>query len=738
MNIIIDSQIKVLNPNKEILDYCKKELTVKNPEIQRKQAMGFWIGNLPKEIKMYSKNGNDLILPIGCIDDVWHIHPFQEDYIINFGKHEKINFPENILKPYDYQEKAIQEMIKSKRGILNARCGAGKSIMAIEIIRRIGYKALIICHTTELLNQFKDYLVKDLGMQKGDYGIIAAGKVEIGKYITIALRQTLVNIDLLNYKNEWGTIIVDECVSGDTEILTENGFVRFDELKKNVKVAQFNNDRTINFVKPLRYIEKQCESYISFKNKDTELFFSENHDIVYSNSQNKLLKRKASEYLKNSFSEDILVNSGTVADDANQKLTSLDKIGIMLQADGCVYYKGKEKTTWKLEFSKERKINEFKKLCKEAGIEFKEYKTRKFEKENWNVSHKFTIKLPNKDYKILSNFLEIPRNIDYAKDIINEISKWDAYWREDETLEYDCTVYENVKFLSTVAFLANIKCSKIIKINKKTQKHKTIYRLYLYKKNKIRYGKFKKQRINENKKMYCVEVPSNMIICKKDDFIFVTGNCHNIAGNVTYVSQYQKILSKLVAEYRFGLTATAFRGDGLSKCMFALTNKVKHTIDEEEIADKIIKAQIKPIYTDYEIPYECQKTDGTLDYTKMPTCLAEDKERNKLILNLLKENKENYCLILSDRLVGLKLLKEQLGEGLLIDGSQTSKKAKKEREEAIEKMRKKEEHYLFATLQLAREGLDIKPLNRLFLIAPSKNKRSINSVSWKNRKKRYK
>ena len=38
------------------------------------------------------------------------------------------------------------------------------------------------------------------------------------------------------------------------------------------------------------------------------------------------------------------------------------------------------------------------------------------------------------------------------------------------------------------------------------------------------------------------------------------------------------------------------------------------------------------------------------------------------------------------------------------------------------KMRNKEEHYLFATLQLAREGLDIRPLNRLFLIAPTKNK----------------
>lgn len=408
MKIKIDSQIRISNPNKNILDYCKKELTVKNPEIQKKQAMGFWTGNLPKEIKMFSKNGNDLILPIGSIDDVWHIYPYKQDYEIDFGNHKKLDFPKNKLKPYEYQEKAIQTMIKSKRGILNARCGAGKSIMAIEIIRRIGYKALIICHTTELLNQFKDYLIKDLEMKKGDYGIIAAGKVEIGKYITIALRQTLVNIDLLNYKNEWGTIIVDEC--------------------------------------------------------------------------------------------------------------------------------------------------------------------------------------------------------------------------------------------------------------------------------------------------------------------------HNIAGNITYVSQYQKILSKLSAEYRFGLTATAFRGDGLTKCMFALTNKVKYIIDEKEIADKIIKAQIHPIYTNYKIPEECQKTDGTLDYTKMPTCLAENKDRNKLILDLLKQNKDNYCLILSDRLVGLQELHNQLGEGLIIDGSQTSKKAKKEREEAIEKMRNKKEHYLFATLQLAREGLDIKPLNRLFLIAPSKNK----------------
>lgn len=82
--------------------------------------------------------------------------------------------------------------------------------MGLEIIARIGYKALIICEKKEILNQFIDYLKNNYGMNKGDYGIIAEGKVEIGKYVTVALRQTLAIIDLLPLKYEFNTILVDE------------------------------------------------------------------------------------------------------------------------------------------------------------------------------------------------------------------------------------------------------------------------------------------------------------------------------------------------------------------------------------------------------------------------------------------------------------------------------------------------------------------------------------------------
>ena len=51
----------------------------------------------------------------------------------------------------------------------------------------------------------------------------------------------------------------------------------------------------------------------------------------------------------------------------------------------------------------------------------------------------------------------------------------------------------------------------------------------------------------------------------------------------------------------------------------------------------------------------------------------------------------------------------------------TSKKAKREREEAIEQMRTGQKRFLFATYSLAKEGLDIPRLDRLFMATPVKD-----------------
>ena len=57
----------------------------------------------------------------------------------------------------------------------------------------------------------------------------------------------------------------------------------------------------------------------------------------------------------------------------------------------------------------------------------------------------------------------------------------------------------------------------------------------------------------------------------------------------------------------------------------------------------------------------------------------------------------------------------------MIDGSMTTKKGKAEREQAIEDMRIGKKRYLFASYRLAKEGLDIPRLDRLYLTTPQKD-----------------
>jgi uracil-DNA glycosylase family 4 len=71
------------------------------------------------------------------------------------------------------------------------------------------------------------------------------------------------------------------CFDGETEILTENGWARFDKLPRNTRVAQYHLDRgvgAIDFVMPTQYVKKQHDGeMIKLTGQAIDLFVTPDH-----------------------------------------------------------------------------------------------------------------------------------------------------------------------------------------------------------------------------------------------------------------------------------------------------------------------------------------------------------------------------------------------------------------------------------------------------------------------------
>ena len=206
----------------------------------------------------------------------------------------------------------------------------------------------------------------------------------------------------------------------------------------------------------------------------------------------------------------------------------------------------------------------------------------------------------------------------------------------------------------------------------------------------------------------------------------IVDECHRVAGTPTSVTQFSKVLNSLAARHKYGLSATVHRADGMIAATYALLGQIAYQVPDAAVAEKVMTVSVLPRPTHQGLSREFLDTDGTIIYAKLVNFLADRYDRNELIAADLVENRDHYNLILSDRLSHLEYLMKHLPRDLreqavMVDGKMTSKKAKAMREQAIEDMRQGRKRYLFATYSLAKEGLDIPRLDRLYLATPQKD-----------------
>lgn len=209
--VILDNKIIVENPGADILQWCRENLVMDNPDFYKKERMGKWTGNTPKKIYLYEQDGDVLYLPFG----LWNINFYNKvktNYAIFSAIKDMtpVSFDSHI-KLYGYQEDAVQAALIAKNGVIVMPCGAGKTQTALELISRIGGKALWLTHTQDLLNQSMTRAKSLYDIDKSAYGTITEGKVNIGSHITFATVQTMSKINLEQFKNAFDVVVVDEC-----------------------------------------------------------------------------------------------------------------------------------------------------------------------------------------------------------------------------------------------------------------------------------------------------------------------------------------------------------------------------------------------------------------------------------------------------------------------------------------------------------------------------------------------
>ena len=214
--------------------------------------------------------------------------------------------------------------------------------------------------------------------------------------------------------------------------------------------------------------------------------------------------------------------------------------------------------------------------------------------------------------------------------------------------------------------------------------------------------------------------------------IVIVDECQHCAGSPTRVTQFYKVVSSLSARYKIGLTATPKRADGLHQSMFTLLGPIMHTVDKSAVAHTTCPVKVEVISTGYEPDFDAILAgDGTINYSALVDDLTHNEERFEVVMSVLRNiPMGSPVMVLANRVEYLQNLcreykERQIGEAICLSAMGNSKGAKEIRKRALESLNNGELDCIFATYQLAQEGLDVPQLRYVVFATPEKDETTV-------------
>lgn len=320
------------------------------------------------------------------------------------------------------------------------------------------------------------------------------------------------------------------CVDGDTEYFNGHCWKKISEYTNGDLVLQYNQDGTATLVKPLNYIKRKSKGQYHIKTKyGLDMMLSPDHrNIVFDRYNNfsldnyKIMTTQEivdkNNKLKNGFYE--AFKTDFVYDGKGIDLTDDQiRIAIAIFADGCYY----SPTSYKcmLSVKKKRKRDRLIKLLNRAKIEYSETITpRKYYCIKFYPPIPYGMKaFPDEWYNCSQHQLQV---------IFDEVFYWDGYSKKKN--QYSTVIRSNADFIQFVCTATGHKSSIHIDNRKDKYRNNESYRVDWTNRKyigiQLTTGKKEIPFIMPKDGYdYCFSVPSTMLVLRRNDKIFITGNC---------------------------------------------------------------------------------------------------------------------------------------------------------------------------------------------------------------------
>ena len=217
MELSIDSKLHIHGaPEKLAAQFCA-QFTLDNPLYIAARKAGRYADHLAPRLRFYERAGSSLVLPRGAANSI--MRTAQEHGPVEV-EDNRLVLPEidltfrGSLRPY--QQQACNGALDSSMSVVEAGCGAGKTVLACAIIAAREQPTLVLVHNKELLYQWRERIEQFLGVEAG---LIGDGKFEVHP-LTVGIVNTVRN-RLDELVGHFGHIVSDECHRVPASMFTE-------------------------------------------------------------------------------------------------------------------------------------------------------------------------------------------------------------------------------------------------------------------------------------------------------------------------------------------------------------------------------------------------------------------------------------------------------------------------------------------------------------------------------------